>query len=198
MKTLITILFFTLTFASCEEKRDEVKLRQVFKETYFDQDIIQSLPLYDSLKNIIILNIDTIFKFRNSRHFVFYSNGKDTATIQENAHSYDFFYNWRTGSNDQKLIKDVNIENLPAFIYPSVDTIFKKLGKRKISGFSLSTDSTIEIFVKGIRLDNIHVAHSLIWKRKFEKSNAPNNYSRDTLIAPKWTYEFWVDQDMGW
>ena len=71
MKTLILTLFFALLLSSCDQERDAKKLRQVFSETKYDDDIIKSLPFYDSLKNIIISNIDTIFKFRNSRHFVF-------------------------------------------------------------------------------------------------------------------------------
>lgn len=207
MKTLIPTLLFALLFVSCDEKRDVKKLRQVFSETKYDNDVIKNLPLYDSLKNIIISNIDTIFKFRNSRHFVFhsYANG-DTATVQEDADSYQFYYNYGeatalsygTGPNDQKLIDEVSVENIPAFLYPSVDTIFKKLGKSKIRGFTLWTDSTIEISVKAFCKDDIEVGHTLTWKRMFAKNTDPDNFYRDTLIAPKWTYGIWVDQRMGW
>lgn len=207
MKTFTLTLLFAILFASCDQKRDLKKLRQVFSETKYDEDIIKKLPLYDSLKKIIISNMDTIFKFRNSKHFVFhtYANG-DTATIQEDAIFYEFYYNYGqasalsygTGPNDQKLIDAVSVENMPAFIYPSVDTIFKKLGKSKICGFTLWTDSTVEISAKAFRKDNIEVGHTLIWKRMFAKNTDPDNFFRDTLIAPKWTYRIWVDENQGW
>jgi hypothetical protein len=206
MKTFIPTMLLALMFVSCNQERDVKKLRQVFSETKYDEDIIESLPLYDSLKSIIISNIDTIFKYRNSRNFVFHSNGKDTATVQEDANSYQFYYNYGeatalsygTGANDQKLIDGVSVENMPAFIYPSINTIFRKLGKRKIRGFTLWKDSTIEISVKAFRQDNIEVGHTLTWKRMFAKNTEADNFYRDTLIAPMWTYVFWVDQRMGW
>lgn len=207
MKPFILIFLFAILLVSCDQKRDLKKLRQVFSQTKYDDDIIKQLPLYDSLKNIIISNIDTIFKFRNSRHFVFhsYANG-DTATVQEDENFYQFYYNYGeatslsygTGPNDQKLIDAVSVENMPAFIYPSVDTIFKKLGKSKIRGFTLWTDSTIEISVKAFRYENIEVGHTLTWKRITAKNTDPDIFYRDTLIAPKWTYGIWVDEDLGW
>ena len=208
MRTLIwTLPFALLLLTSCDHQRDIKKLRQVFNQTAYDNDIISSLPLYDSLKNIIISNIDTIFKFRNSRHFVFhsYANG-DTATVQEDAYFYEFYYNYGestalsygTGPNDQKLIDEVSVENMPAFIYPSVDTIFRILGKSKIRGFTLWTDSAITISVKGLRKEDSEVGHALTWKRIFAKNSDPDLFIKDTLIAPKWTYAIWVDEPHGW
>jgi len=207
MKSFILTLLLGLSIISCDHKRDVKKLKEVFNQTKYESDVINNLPLYDSLKNIIISNIDTIFKFRNSRHFVFhsYTNG-DTATIQEDANFYRFYYNYRgasalsygTGPNDQKLIDEVSIENMPTFIYPSVDTIFKELGKNKIRGFTLWTDSTIEFYVKGFRKDDIDVEHTLTWKRAFAKNSDPDFFSRDTIIGHNWTYGIWVDEHQGW
>ena len=207
MKTFILILFIGLLLTSCNHERDVKKLRQIFSQTTYDSAVIKNLPLYDSLKKIIISNIDTIIKFRNSRHSVFhsYTNG-DTATIQEDENFYRFYYNYGeatalsygTGPNDQKLIDEVSVENMPAFIYPSVDTIFKQLGKNKIRGFTLWTDSTIEISVKGFSKDDIDVGHTLTWKRFFAKNSDPELFYRDTMIGPKWTYTIWVDEHQGW
>ena len=207
MKTFIPTLLFGLLLTSCDHQRDIKKLRQVFSQTNYENNVINSLPLYDSLKNIIITNIDTIFKFRNSRHFVFHSyvNG-DTATVQEDANFYRFYYNYGeatalsygTGPNDQKLIDEVSVENMPAFIYPSIDTIFKKLGKSKIRGFTLWTDSTVEVSIKGFSKDDIDVRHTLTWKRIFARNTDPELFYKDTLIAPKWTYGIWVDEHQGW
>ncbi|HEY0752011.1 MAG TPA: hypothetical protein VGD26_12700, partial [Chitinophagaceae bacterium] len=180
---------------------------KVFSQTQYDNNIINSLQLYDSLKNILVSNIDTIFNFRNSRNFVFHSGANgDTATIQEDEDSYQFYYDYGegtslsygTGPNDQKLINQVRLENMPAFLYPSVNAIFKKLGKNNIRGFRLWSDSTIEITAKAFRKDDIEVGHTLTWKRKFVYYIDPENFYRDTLIAPKWTYGIWVDEYQGW
>ena len=203
MKFFITAFLLGILLVSCDHKRDIKKLRQVFNRANYENDIIKSLPLYDSLKNIIISNIDTIFKFRNSRHFVYHGDtGKET---EEDADFYQFYYNYGeatslsygTGPNDQKLIDEVCVENMPAFIYPSVDTIFKKLGKNKIRGFTLWTDSTIEISIKGFSKDDIDVGHTLTWKRIFAKNTDPDLFYKDTMIAPKWTYGIWVDEHQG-
>lgn len=208
MKIFTLTLLFGLLLISCDHEQDVKTLRKVFSETHYDTSVIQSLQLYQSLKDIIITHIDTIFKFRNARHFVFHTNGKDTATIREDANYYKFYYNYReatslsygTGPNNQKLIDEVNVENIPAFIYPSVDTIFRKLGKNKIRGFTLSTDSTIEISIKNFHKEkeNVDVAHTLTWKRTYSINTDTDNFYRDTIIAPKWTYQIWVDEHYGW
>lgn len=209
MKPFILTLLFGLLFISCDHERDVKTLRKVFEQTYYDTAIIQSLPLYDSLKNIIVTNIDTIFKYRNSRHFVFhsYSNG-DTATIQEDENFYSFYYNYGGATalsygavpNDEKLIDEVSVENMPGFIYPSVERIFKKLGKNKIYGFTLRKDTTIEIAVKNFHQEkgNVDVLHTLTWKRISAVDNDPDNFYRDTIIAPQWTYQILVDEHYGW
>ena len=205
--SIIPTLLLAILLASCNQERDLKKLRQVFDETKYDEDVIKNLPLYDSLKNIIIVHIDTIFKFRNSRNFVFTSNANgDTATVLKEANSYDFYsdygqataLSYGTGPKDQKLIDVVGLKNMPSFIYPSVEKLFKKIGKDKIQGFTLWTDSTIEISIRGFRKDQIEVGHTLTWQRIFPKSIDSDNFYRDTVIATNWTYGIWVDQRQGW
>jgi hypothetical protein len=204
MKCFITVFLLGILLASCGQVRDVKKLQLVFSQTDYDKDIIKSLPLYDSLKNIIISNIDTIFRFRNSRHFVFHGDtGKET---QEDADSYQFYYNYGeatslssdAGPNGQELVDAVSVENMPAFIYPSVDSVFKKLGKSKIRGFTLWTDSTIAISIKTFGEGEVDVGHTLTWKRIFAKSSEPDLFYKDTVIAPKWTYGIWVSEHQGW
>src|SRR5437762_1734350 len=129
MKTLLLPILVGLALVSCEHKRDVKTLRRLFNQTTYDPTVIQSLPLYDSLKNIIISNIDTIFKFRNNKHFVYHGDtGKET---KENSDFYEFYYNYGqatamshgTDSTNQKLVDDVSVENMPTYIYPSVDKI---------------------------------------------------------------------------
>src|SRR6476660_1298015 len=101
MKTLHPALLFLLLLASCAHQPDRKKFRQAFRQSKYENEVINGLPLYDSLKNILVGNIDSIFKYRNSMHFVFhsYANG-DTATVREDANFY-WFYRYN-GEGDPK------------------------------------------------------------------------------------------------
>ncbi|MBK8713090.1 MAG: hypothetical protein IPL97_14670 [Niastella sp.] len=68
---------------------------------------------------------------------------------------------------------------MPEFIYPSVERIFKKLGKNKIRGFTLQKDSTIEIAAKNLHKEkeNVDVGHTLTWKRISAVNNDPDNFT---------------------
>ena len=181
---LIALLW--LGMISCEHK----SLRKLFNQSTYDQQVIESLPLYDSLKNIIVSNIDTIFKFRNSKHLLYHGDtGKET---QEDADFYIFNYSYDTHS---KSIDELR-ENIPEFIYPSIDKLFKKLGQDKVRGFGLWPDSTIEIAIKSIYREDedANVSHTLVWKKTFSKDTDLDILYRDTIIAPEWTYQINVEK----
>lgn len=193
-----------LTFLSCNNKRE---LRQVYKQATYDSDIIGSLALYDSLKNILILNIDTIFKLRNRKNFVFHSYASgDTATVQENSDFYHFYYNYDqltpynsgTGADGNNRTDEINEETIPATIYPIVSNLMKRLGNRRITDFQLYADSSIDISVKDIKRENVEITHILIWKSVWAKNTDPDKFYRDTMIAPRWTYHIWVGEQQGW
>lgn len=180
-------------------------LNELLTHSSYDKEIIRGLPLYDSLKEIIISNIDTIFKYRNSKHFVYYGGGKDSGKlVQENSTFYDFYYDYGEptalsygkDTGKQKLIDEISLENMPAYIYPSVRKIFQELGRNKIKGFKLETDSTMEIILKSSydKKNNADVLHTLIWKRAMSEDSGPDVFTRDSILAPKWAYMIWVEE----
>ena len=124
-KTILTSILGLILF-SCDNQPSERELRNLFNQNSYDTSVIEKFYLYDNIKNIIVKNIDTIFKFRNSRHIVTYTDEKGKTTQrQENSDFYTFYkdyghstrLSYGTGANDQKLIDEVNLENMPKFIF---------------------------------------------------------------------------------
>lgn len=109
MRTTIVTLLLILVLFSCDHDRAK---KAVFQKTTFDQNVIGNLPLYDSLKNIMANNIDTIFKFKDSHNLVYHDDTK--AATQEDADFYIFNFTEPGQSED-------GIDKMPAFLYPSVE-----------------------------------------------------------------------------
>ena len=197
LKLLLLTLAFGILLASCEHNRDDESLYRILQREESDTGVINGFPYYDSLKRILVANVDTIFKFRNSRNLVFhsYSNG-DTATIQEDEDSYQFYYNYPEKSEGQQFIKEVSLENMPEHLFPSVEAIFKKLKHDRIKGFDLRNDGTLWIFLKTYSKDDIEVYHTLIWTTI--KTTYAGDFHKDTSIAPNWIYKIEVSEYRGW
>ena len=182
MRPSILTVLLSLVLFSCDHEKAK---QAVFQKTPFDLQVIANLPLYDSLKNIMVNNIDTIFKFKDSRHFVYHGDTK--RTTQENADFYIFNFTEPGRSED-------GIDNMPAFLYPNVERIYRKLGKDNIFGFEFRRDSSLEIGAKSIYKENINasVNHQLIWKTKIGLSS-DDKYIKDTTIGFNWTYIVSID-----
>ena len=133
----------------------------------------------------MVNNIDTIFKFKDSRHFV-YDGGKKT-TRQEKADFYIFTYT-EPGQSES------GIDNMPAFLYAENERICRKLGKDGILGFTFRRDSSLEISAKSINQGDINasVNHQLIWKTKIGLS-AEDKFIKDTVVGHRWTYLLSID-----
>ena len=182
MKPCILTLFIVLVLSSCNHEKAK---QAVFQKTTFDGQVMENLPLYDSLRDVMVNHIDTIFKFRDSGHLVYHGDSK--RTTQENADFYIFNFTEPGQSQD-------GIDNMPAFLYPSVERICKKLGKDNIRGFLVRRDSSLEISAKSIYKENIDatVNHQLFWKTKIGLSS-DEMFIKDTTIGSKWTYLVSVD-----
>jgi hypothetical protein len=199
MKKHIYLLILLFTVISCKRKHEKNDVEVFFNQTSFDREIIQNLPLYNSIKDIAVTNLDTIFKFSNSRHIVDVSdeNGK-IERRQEDQSSCNFSYDFKKHS-----FFDFSSDHaLPSNIEKLLSVCFDKLGAQNIGGFSLYLDSAVEIAVKGIEDKKSHAegSHSLIWKTVYAKNTNPNLYIKDTVIGPGWTYQIYLEQklDGGW
>ena len=193
MKISLLIFFLEFLLVACTSKNNEQALRQLFDSTKFDTTIKRDLPFYDSIKELAIANIDTLFKFRNSRNIIDYynENGKSTKE-QRDEIEYNFFYSFTTG----EFIDQSSNSTLPDFLVPKFRDAFERAG-RKIGGFTLWNDSTVEFGIGGFYdyKTSADVGHDLVWKRKY--SYEPQSLMKDTNIAPGWTYYIYVAERKG-
>lgn len=189
ISVIVHILF---SLSSCNNEHNPKALKTLYDKEIYDTAIINHLALFDSLKDILISNLDTICNFRDARTPVYHWSGSDSGWVtHERQGFYMFFYNW--DSSAQTYDGCISPETLPTFIYPGVKHIFETLGKDRIGAFTLWSDSAIEIHLaKGFFDDNTKasVRHLLRWKRMVDNSDWP--YTKDTIIAPGWTYEIVV------
>ncbi|MES2851054.1 MAG: hypothetical protein V4685_18530 [Bacteroidota bacterium] len=197
MRIIFVVGLIIFTFP-CYGQRDKKSSENIFYQTMVDTNVVQNLYLYDSLRNIILSNIDTLFKFKNKTNFVFYADKK--RSIQEDAYSYRFNYYPDGVKRPHDTVEEArkndpySLDKMPAFIYPYIENIFKKIGNDKIKGFRISVDSTIQIDIKHDYYPSelIYVDHFLTWGRFYENNTELKYFTRDILLAPKWIYTFLV------
>ena len=189
---LNVVLIITFSLSSCNNWHNPKALSDLYNKTTYDTAIIHHLALYDSLKDILTSNFDTIFKFRDARNPAYHGSGADSGrTTYEHQDFYMFYLKWDSSAETSEDY--ISLKTLPAFVYPAVKHSFEALGKNRIGGVTISTDSTIEIYLpKGFVDENTQasVRHTLRWKRIMDISDQP--LTRDTIIAPGWTYEISV------
>jgi hypothetical protein len=192
--TLHVILIITFSLSSCNNWHNKKALSDLIKKTTYDTSIIRNLPLYDTLKEILVANLDTIFKFRDARAYVYHGSGEDSGqTTHERHHFYIFFYNWNLNHGSSE--DDISPKTLPAFVYPVVKHFFEALGKEEIASFTIWTDSGIVIGLPNGYIDErtrASVRHTLRWNRIVDLSHDP--LSKDTIVAPGWYYEITVTE----
>jgi hypothetical protein len=193
MKISLLIFLLGLLLVACSSKNNEQALRQLFDSTKFDTTIKRDLPFYDSIKELAIANIDTLFKFRNSRNIIDYYNENGKSIKQQRDEiMYSFFYSATT----REFIDNSNSSVLPDFLVPKFRDAFERAGG-KIGDFTLWNDSTVEFGISGFYDDktNADVGHELVWKRDIWYE--PQSLMKDTAIAPGWTYYIGVDERKG-
>jgi hypothetical protein len=192
MKKIMGVVLAALISVVCNNRHNQKALRDLYNKTTYDTSIIHHLALYDSLKAILILHLDTIFKFRDARTPVYHGSGTDSGrTTFEHHDSYLFFFKWDLNAETSKDY--ISLKILPAVVYPGVRHCFEALGKDRIGGMMIWADSAIEIFLPNGFVDEntrASVRHILRWKRILDISDQP--LTRDTVIAPGWTYEISV------
>ena len=188
------ILIMTFSLPSCTNWHNPKALSDLYNKTTYDTAIVYYLALYDSLKDILISNLDTIFKFRDARTPVYHGSGPDSGRATYEHHDfYMFFFKWDSSAETSEGY--ISLKTLPAFVYPAVKRSFEALGKDRIGGIMICTDSASEIYLpKGFIDKNTKapVQHTLRWKKIFDISGQP--LIKDTIIAPGWNYEISVEE----
>lgn len=144
-----------------------------FEKYKFDTTVMNALPQYDTLRQIVLKNYDS-FNLSNTKNDFTYIYNFDPST-QISGHSNS---------------------DVPHKIYPKTIQLFKRIGKENIFGFVISKDSTFEILVRNTHLSKyfLEIRERLYWypsTKQIVKTEFP---IKDTLLADKWQYQIWFDK----
>ena len=169
MKTLTPFLLL-LTVLSCKNSKD---FKSDFEKHKFDQTVINNLPQYDTLRQIMLNNYDS-FNLSNTNI------------------SFTYIYNFDSSTQ----ISGHSNSDVPEIIYPKTVQLFKRIAKENIFGFTISKDSTFEILVRNTHLTKyfLDVRERLYWYPKPGKIIKTEFPSKDTLITDKWQYQIYYDK----
>jgi hypothetical protein len=192
MKLLTLTIFFSFTafVIACSEKTPSKTIQEVLDHEQFDTNIIRRLPLYDSLKNILIVNIDTIFNYRNAKTKVI--NGVDSIEIEDL--SYGFIYMPDKGESSDKI----SLETLPPPIFLKIDSLCHQIGQNRIYAFNLERGIIrIEMKLKYISDEetNAETYHLLRWN--FSQRADKNSLEKDTALGNGWIYDIYIEEWKG-
>ncbi|HEX2684586.1 MAG TPA: hypothetical protein VHL77_11665 [Ferruginibacter sp.] len=149
-------------FTGCDSGEDDVKAEM--NAFSFDQQVINKLPLYDSMVSAIIRNFPSFSK---------YIRDKDSY------HSFRYI----PGSEELEVFF-----KLPPAAAPAIDPIYNSIGKDHIYGFEIFRDSSVKVFVRtrltGSKVD-ITEFMSYFSGGNFRKREFPE---KDTILDKHWQY----------
>ncbi len=161
---LRTIILVTLCLAAaCRSKHYD------FKNHPFDKQVIEKLPIYDSLGRAIISHYSAIYKPTKSEPTYVYIDYQDGDEIYQ---------------------------NLPPDVAAKIKTYIIQLGPAFFYGFDLYKDSTMKIYVKDTLLKSYHLE---IYERLSffpagtDSARKRDSPSRDTMLNRNWQY--WIRFD---
>jgi hypothetical protein len=166
----LNFLFLSFFFLSCKNSND---FKRDFEAHKFDEKVIQNLPQYDTLRQIILASLDS-FKLSNSQNDFTYIYNFDTST--------------ETSGNSNTA--------LPKIIYPQTVQFFERVGRDNLFGFIVSKDSTVGFLIRNTHLTKyfLDVRDRLYWypsTRKIPKTEFP---IKDTMLGERWQYQIWYDK----
>lgn len=163
---ILSALLLLFAIISCNSREDEISYD--IHGYRYDPEVINKLPLYDSLVNVLIASY---------------------SSIQKQFKEDEAYYHYKL-SSDKELF-----EKLPRENAAKINEYFSRLGHNFIYSFQLFKDSSIKIFVRNTYLQNhqLDVGERLsyyptgtgIRKRKYPY--------KDTQLNKHWQY--WISFD---
>ena len=168
LTSLSLLLFFVVT--GCDDEDKQLKVE--YDKHTFDQQVIDKLPLYDSLVAAIIRNSPSFQKFIRDD-----DNHRSFRYLPDSEYPDDFI-------------------KLPPAAVPGVEPYYTRIGKDHIYGFEIFKDSSIKIFVrtKFIKESIVEVTEILSYYPygKFRNRVFPE---KDTVLNKNWQYWARIDKD---
>lgn len=168
------LAFFCFSFYYTARPYEDT-LEETLKKASFKKEIFAGFKNYEALGNIISANIDTIL------HKV--KKTKFDSIIPFHSFSYD------------AAAQNMNIKDLPFFIYKRVDSLWNEIGHDNILELIVNDDRSVVINVYYYsRSDAITEDHELIWNIKSFDNNHSFDLYKDTVFKDC-TYRIGVAKD---
>lgn len=166
MKILSAVLLF-FAIISCHSKDDEISYD--IRGHRYDTGVINKLPLYDSLANVLIASY---------------------SSIQKQFKEDEAYYRYTFSSANKDLF-----EKLPAENAAKINEYFTRLGRNFIYSFQFFKDSSIKIFVRNTYLKdhNLDVGERLSYYPTGTGIRKREHPYKDTLLNKHWQY--WISFD---
>lgn len=161
--TRLSLVLFLFAAAGCDTEKEEIE--DDYNNYKFDQQVINRLPVYDSLASAILENFHSFQKY-----------------IKE-GDSYRSFRYMPSSKDPDVFIK------LPPEAAPKIDPYFTRLGNDLIYRFDVFKDSSIKIYVRtrfssksqvDIRESLSYYPAGNIRRREFP--------DKDTILNKNWQY----------
>lgn len=168
MVRLCIIICLLLTFG-CEPRAKEINFD--INSYQYDKQVIEYLPVYDSLVKNILENYPSFQQLINE---------------DESYRAYRFM----PYSDSSDLLKIV-----PKLGATIINEYFTQLGKNYIYGFDLFKDSTIKIYIKKVfsEKDRVFVSENLSYYPTGTNIRRREFPIKDTLLNKNWLY--WIRFD---
>lgn len=167
-----SILFFLFLFVSCSRLTN---YKKELKAHPFNQEVINKLALFDSLRLQILANYNSLY-FEDKPDPYFNTNGPK------------YYYNYMPTSTD--------LRGLPEQLYQNILPIIDKIGEDLFDGFTILKDSSIVFWIssyKDSENNDLKVKEYLEWDPD-SKLTIETYPRKDTILNKNWKLQIWYDQ----
>ncbi len=163
MKKISVIISLILTLSCGSED-----LKSVYDSRGFDRQVIEKLPIYDSLANVLLENLPTILQQSKAEAFYKYAPTED-------------------GNELEKELPNAAVK---------IREYFSQLGEDFIYGFEVFKDTTIKIIIRDSLVKSHHV--NIMERLSFYPSGTNMKKRefpiKDTILNKHWQYWIWFEE----
>ena len=166
----LAILLFLYSSTACHSNSKDVS--SVYKNYKFDPNVIEKLPLYDSLASAILEKLS------------FFQQHMD---LNESYHAYRYL----PLSDQADVFKKLHSE-----VAPEIEPYFTQLEKDFIYGFDVFKDSTIKIYIwrSPSEKSQIDIEENLSWYPAGTNIRRREFPDKDTILNEHWQYWFRINK----